>query len=314
MSAPTLRIVFMGTPDFAVPALTAIHNRGHRIVQVVTQPDRPKGRGRRLTPPPVKETAQALGLPISQPARIKDPEAIAAIRASDPDVIVVVAYGQLLSAAILDIPRLGPINIHASLLPKYRGAAPIQWAIIRREPETGITTMMMDTGVDTGDILLTAATPINEKDTAQTLHDRLARMGGELIVDTLDGLAQNTITPRHQDSALATLAPMLKKSDGVIDWHQSAVDIEARIRGLTPWPGAVTTIAHKRVKLLEAGAVSMPESAEPGMVLRRFENQLVVATGNDALSIIRIQAPSGKQLAIADFLRGHPVSPGSILQ
>ncbi len=313
MSAPTLRIVFMGTPKFAVPALTAIHERGHRIVQVVTQPDRPKGRGRLLTPPPVKNTALALGLPVSQPPRVKDPGAVAAIQALDPDVIVVVAYGQLLSAALMDIPRLGSINIHASLLPKYRGAAPIQWAIIRREPETGITTMMMDAGMDTGDILLTAPTPIGDDETAQTLHDRLALMGGDLIVDTLEGLARGAITPRPQDPALATVAPMLKKSDGIIDWQQSAVDIDARIRGLTPWPGAVTTIGGKRVKLLEAKTVSMPESAAPGTVLRRFDNQLVVATGHDALSIVRIQAPSGKQLAIADFLRGQPVSSGAML-
>ncbi|MFH1985534.1 MAG: methionyl-tRNA formyltransferase [Pseudomonadota bacterium] len=313
MASIPLRIVFMGTPDFAVPALTAIHGRGHHVVCVVTQPDRPKGRGRLLTPPPVKNAAAVLGLPVIQPATIRSAEALHDIRRLAPDALVVVAYGQIIPAALLKIPRLGPINIHASLLPKFRGAAPIQWAIITGERETGVTTMLMDTGVDTGDILLSAATPIADTDTSQSLHDRLATMGGELILDTLEGLAQGAISPVPQNPAYATLAPMLKKSDGAIDWTAPAATIAARIRGLTPWPGAFTTIDGKRISVLEATVVPMPESAMPGTVLRRFQNQLVVAAGSEALAITRVQGASGKTLVIADYLRGRPICPGTVL-
>ena len=313
MSAGHLRIVFMGTPDFAVPALKAIHQRGHHIMRVMTQPDRPKGRGRRLSPPPVKVAAETLGLPVCQPPQVDDADVVAGLRALAPDALVVVAYGQILPAPVLKIPRFGAINIHASLLPKFRGAAPIQWAVISGEHETGVTTMMMDTGVDTGDILLSAATPIAENDTAQTLHDRLAEMGGPLILETLEGLAAGTLTPTPQDPERATTAPMLEKSDGIIDWGTPAKDIAARIRGLTPWPGAFTTIGGSRVKVLAATVTASDEAAAPGTVLRRFDNQLVVAAGRDALSITRVQGASGKQLAIADYLRGNPVPPGTVL-
>lgn len=314
MNDSRLRIVFMGTPDFAVPALRAIHGHGHHVVQVVTQPDRPKGRGRQLTAPPVKHAAASLGLPVIQPPSVRSPEVLDDIRRSDPDALVVVAYGQIIPAALLKIPRLAAINIHASLLPKFRGPAPIQWAIITGERETGVTTMVMDAGIDTGDMLLSSATPIADIDTSQSLHDRLAEMGGKLILETLDGVAGGTITPVPQDPALATRAPMLKKSDGIIDWTAPAAEIAARIRGLTPWPGAFTSISGKRTRVLEAAVVPMPEAAAPGTVLRRFQNQLVVATGSEALSVTRIQGASGKALAIVDYLRGHPLSPGTMLK
>lgn len=313
MSMSPLRIVFMGTPDFAVPALTAVHAQGHHVVRVATQPDRPKGRGRRMTPPPVKTAAQALGLDIIQPERVNTPAVIEEIADLAPDALVVVAYGQILPATLLAVPRLGPINIHGSLLPKYRGAAPIQWAIINRETKTGVTTMYMDTGVDTGDILLSAATPISANDTAQSLHDRLAAMGGALIVDTLAALAGGGISPVPQDDAQATYAPMLKKHDGIIDWRQPAADIAARVRGLTPWPGVFTTVCGERIKVLAATAVPMEEDGGPGTVLRRFDDAMVVATGSGALSIDRVQGGSGKRLDIADYLRGHPVPPGTVL-
>jgi len=227
---------------------------------------------------------------------------------------VVVAYGQIIPAALLKIPRLAPINIHASLLPKFRGPAPIQWAIITGERETGVTTMVMDAGIDTGGMLLSSTTSIADTDTSQSLHDRLANMGGKLILDTLDGLARGTISPFPQDPAQATRAPMLKKSDGAIDWTAPAAKIAARIRGLTPWPGAFTTIEGNRTRVLEATVVPMPETAAPGTVLRRFENQLVVATGSEALAITRIQGASGKELATVDYLRGHPLPPGTVLK
>jgi len=309
----SLRIIFMGTPQFSVPALESLHGCGHEIALVVTQPDRPCGRGRRLTPPPVKTAAASLGLEITQPDTLRTEAFADVIRSKTPDVLVVVAYGKIIPDSVLAIPSLGPINIHASLLPRYRGPAPIQWAIINGEEETGVTTIMMDSGVDTGDMLETRTAPVFRDDTAQSLHDRLSVLGAELIVSTLKGLMDGSLAPQPQDHDLATHAPMLKKNDGRIDWQQPAETIEARIRGLSPWPGAFTFLEGKRLKILAAATARMDETSRPGTVLRRFPDQLVVAAGRGAVSIRNIQGPSGKQLDITEFLRGCRIPPGTLM-
>ena len=239
----------MGTPHFSVPGLQALHQNGYEIALVVTQPDRPKGRGRRITPSPVKQTAQDLGYPVIQPSFIKTPDFANQIKSLKPDFQVVIAYGKILPENVLALPRIGTINIHASLLPKLRGAAPIQWAVINAETETGVCSMLMDKGMDTGDVLLTAKEAIEPGDTAGTLHDRLAVKGARVLIDTLNAYADNTIQPIPQDHNLATYAPMLTKDDGLINWNKSAKSLENFIRGVTPWPGAYTFWGDKRLKI-----------------------------------------------------------------
>ena len=306
-------VVFMGTPDFAVPSLEALAEAGHPVRLVVTQPDRPRGRGRRLAPPPVRLAAERLGLPVIQPARLGDPPTIEALAAAGADLFVVVAFGQLLPPAVLDIPPLGAVNVHASLLPRHRGAAPIQWAILQRDAETGVTTMQMDAGLDTGDILLSEATPIGPRETAAALHDRLARMGARLVVATAARLAAGDLVPQPQDDARATCAPRLAKADGRIDWQRPALAIEALVRGFTPWPGAFTFMGDRRLKILAARPARPTADTPPGTVLPAFEGELRVMTGDGALSIEALQGAAGKPLAAADFLRGHPVPPGTRL-
>jgi len=257
-------IIYMGTPDFAVPGLAAIHKAGHPIPLVVTQPDRPKGRGRKTTPTPVKATAIHLELTVEQPATIRSADFIEKLKRLEPDLFVVVALGQILSQELLDIPRMGAINVHGSLLPKYRGAAPIQWALINGEQETGITTMLMDAGLDTGDMLLSARTDITSEDTAQTLHDRLSTLGADLLVETINSLISNTITPVQQNNELASKAPLLKKGDGRIDWQKPAGAIDTFIRGMTPWPGAFSFMGDKRLKIFAARPVPLTSPAPPG--------------------------------------------------
>src|SRR5579864_7451284 len=234
-----MRLVFLGTPAFAVPTLEALAAR-HDVVSVVTQPDRPKGRGQELSASPVKQTAQRLGLPVYQPERIRRPEAQAHIVSLSPEIMVVVGYGQIIPQSVIDIAPRGIVNVHASLLPKYRGAAPIQWAIVNGETHTGVTTMQINAGLDTGDILLARETEIGPEETAVELGERLSVMGAELLIETLDGLSHNVIRPRKQDDSLSSLAPILKKEDGEIDWKQPAAAIHNRVRGLVPWPGAQT--------------------------------------------------------------------------
>jgi methionyl-tRNA formyltransferase len=304
----------MGTPDFAVPALQALIQDGYRVPLVVTQPDRPKGRGRKPVPPPIKTKAQELGLEVLQPSTLKDEKFRNQIKTLQPDFFVVVAFGHILSEKILRLPKRGTINIHASLLPKYRGPAPVQWAIINGESQTGITTMLMDTGVDTGDILLTWKEPILAEDTAATLHDRLAISGAKLLMKTLEGYANETIKPTPQDHSGATYAPLLKKQDGHIRWHQPADKLAAFIRGMTPWPGAFTFHDENRLKILKAAALPQKITEPPGTVLKAFPDELRVATATGALSILEIQGPSGKRLSIADFLRGYPLPAGTLLK
>jgi methionyl-tRNA formyltransferase len=306
------RIVFMGTPQFSVPGLQALHQNGYEIVLVVTQPDRPRGRGRRITPSPVKQSAQDLGYPVIQPSSLKTPDFAAQIKSLKPDFQVVIAYGKILPEKVLALPRIGTINIHASLLPKLRGAAPIQWAVINGDTETGVCSMLMDKGMDTGDVLLTAKEAIKPGDTAGTLHDRLAVSGARVLIDTLQAYADNTIKPKPQDHGLATYAPMLTKDDGLINWNKSAKSLENFIRGVTPWPGAYTFWEDKRLKLFSSIPVKADISQPPGTVLAGFPDELRVATGEDALSILEIQGASGKRLTIKEFLRGHPIEPGTV--
>jgi len=307
-------IIFMGTPQFAVPALKALHKNDQDIALVVTQPDRPKGRGRKLTPSPVKETAMNLGYSVIQPSSVRTTEFSNGIEKHTPDFIVVVAFGHIIPKDILTIPKIATINIHASLLPKYRGPAPIQWAIINEEKETGVTTMLMDEGLDTGDILLSSKLEIASDDTSDTLHDRLADLGANLLVQTLNAFETGNINPIPQDHTRATYAPMLKKKDGRMNWKQSAESLEAFIRGMTPWPGAFTFHEQKRLKILKAKTIVMDTEASPGTVIKGFPDELWISTGKDALSIIEIQGESGKRLLIKDFLRGYKIGPSSKLE
>ncbi len=312
MTTNPLKIVFMGTPDFAVPSLSALHQSSHRIARVITQPDRPKGRGRRIAESPVKQKALQFGYDIAQPVSSRGDDFFDCCINTAPDLLVVVAYGNILPEPVIAHPPLGAINVHASLLPRYRGAAPIQWPIINGDRETGVTTMRLDAGMDTGDILLTARTTIRPDDTAATLHDRLADMGAELLIRTLDRLAAKDIDPISQDDSKATYAPLLKKKDGEIDWHQSAVIIERLVRGLTPWPGTYTSLEDLRLKILRVAVIDSASDAPPGTVIKGFADELRVATGEGVLSILELQGASGKRLSIADYLRGHPISPGTV--
>jgi methionyl-tRNA formyltransferase len=306
----SLKVIFMGTPPFAVPALEELHHSHHKIQLVVTQPDRPKGRGRKLVMPPVKQRALDFDYPVYQTSSLRTSEAMARLEQLAPDILVVVAFGQILLPSVLALPRLGAINLHASLLPRYRGAAPIQWAVINGEKETGVTTMQMDADLDTGDILLMTKYPLDPTETAQSLHDRLAVIGAALLLKTLDGIAADTIQPIPQDDHLATYAPMLSKRDGHIDWDSSAAELDCFIRGMNPWPGAYTFLDQERYKIHAARPLPTATNEPPGTVLQSFPGELRIAAGQNVLEILNIQGPSGKRLAIEDFLRGCPLTPG----
>ena len=306
----TLRIVFMGTPDFAVPCLQTLLDSPHNVVGVFTQPDKPQGRKMVLTPPPVKVLAAENGVPVFQPEKMKDPATLEQLKVLDPDLIVVVAYGRILPRAVLELPRYGCINVHASLLPKYRGAAPIQWAILDGETETGVTIMQMDAGLDTGDMLLTSETPVGARETAGELFDRLAQSGAELLTETLVRL--NEITPRPQNDAESCYAHMLDKKMAVIDWSKSARELDCLVRGLNPWPIALTSLAGERLKVYAAEPAD--GCGEPGTVLEADPKKgLTVACGEGALTLTEIQLVGGKRMKATDFLRGHAVEKGSRL-
>jgi methionyl-tRNA formyltransferase len=303
----------MGTPDFSVPALEALQAAGHEMVLVVTQPDRPRGRGRKIGPPPVKKLAQKLGLPVIQPETLRDDAVRQSLQAAEADFFIVVAFGHLLRESVLKMPRLGCINVHASLLPRYRGPAPIHWAVINGDTETGVTTMMMDKGLDTGDILLSAKEAIAPTDTAGTLLDRLARLGSRLLCQTLDAFAAGRIRRTPQDHSAATYAPLLKKTDGLIDWKKTAARIEPFIRGMSPWPGAFTFWKNTRLKIFKAEAEAMTAPAVPGSVIGGLPDRLTVATGDGALSILELQSASGSRLPVSEFLRGFRIQEGDLL-
>jgi len=307
------KIIFMGTPEFATPALKALYKSNQNVALVVTQPDRPKGRGRKVIPPPVKEVAINLGCEVDQPASIRTVEFANRIANHKPDIIVVVAFGHIIPKNILAIPKIATINIHASLLPKYRGPAPIQWAIINGEIETGVTTMLMDEGLDTGDILLSSKIKIFSDDTSGTLHDRLANLSADVLIRTIERIETGDITPFSQDHTQATYAPLLKKNDGRMNWEMSAQTLEAFVRGMTPWPGAFTFHGKKRLKIFKAMPIIIDTVEPPGTVIKRFPDELYVATGKGALSVIEIQGESGKRLLIKEFLQGYKIPPGTIL-
>lgn len=305
-----MKIVFMGTPDFAVPSLQALLDAGHEVCAVYTQPDKPQGRKQVLTAPPVKELALQQGIPVYQPATLKNEEEQAKLRALAPEVIIVVAYGKLLPKAVLDIPPRGCINVHGSLLPRWRGAAPIQWSVIAGDQKAGVTTMQMAEGLDTGDMLLTYETEIGARETAGELFDRLAQAGAALLVETLEKL--DSIAPRPQDDSQSCYAHMLDKQMAVIDWTKSAHEIDCLIRGLSPWPIALTTLAGARLKIYVAEPVS--GTGKPGEVLESDPKRgLTVACGAGALALHEVQLVGGKRMKSADFLRGHAIDKGTML-
>ena len=308
-----LRIVFMGTPDFAVPCLRALHDSRFTVTEVVTQPDRPKGRGRKLQPPPVKTAAQTLGYPVLQPENPRTQSFADRLSEIKPDLFVVIAFGHILPQKLLDIPRLGAVNIHASLLPKYRGPAPIHWAVINRETESGITAIQMDTGMDTGDMLVKERLEITSDETTGTLHDRLAKLGAKVLIQTLTNIEADDLHPVPQEDRLATYAPPLQSKDGHIDWSKPAEELDAFIRGMNPWPGAFTFLGKKRLKVFKGKPLSIEHSEKPGTVLPGFPDELRIATGKGVLSLLELQGPSGKRLSIDDFLRGHPIPSGTLL-
>ena len=305
-----MRIVFMGTPEFAVPSLEALLKSDDRVVGIVTQPDRPRGRGQRLSPSPVKIIAQREEIPILQPTRMKDPSFMAELSGWKPDVIAVAAFGRILPPAILSLPPRGCINVHGSLLPKYRGAGPIQWALINGETETGITTMLMDEGMDTGAILLQATMAIGPDETGGSLSPRLAELGGRLLVKTLAQLKAGTVTPRLQDNGQATLAPLLKKEDGAVDWTMAATSIANRIRGLTPWPGAYTFLGTDRWTISRSVALDETTTLAPGQILALTKDAIHVATGKGILAIRELQPANGRRMPAAQYLAGHALQTG----
>jgi methionyl-tRNA formyltransferase len=311
-----MRVVFMGTPEFAVPSLEALLGSDETVVGVVTQPDRPKGRGHTVTASPIKVLSQREGLPVLQPPKMKDPAFLDALRAWKPDLIAVAAFGRILPQVVLDLPPQGCVNVHGSLLPKYRGAGPIQWAIINGETETGITTMLMDAGMDTGAILLQERVPIEPDDTAGSLSHKLSRVGGRLLIETIAGLKDGRVVPRPQDHSQATLAPLLKKEDGLIDWSLPAAAIANRIRGLSPWPGAYTFAGRDRWTLWRASVETAEERSDrptPGTLVEVQKDALIVATGGGLLSISELQPANGRRMPVREYVRGHPLAPGLLL-
>ncbi|HTM47089.1 MAG TPA: methionyl-tRNA formyltransferase [Bryobacteraceae bacterium] len=305
-------LIFFGTPVFAVPTLKRILETGHRVQAVITQPDRPKGRSQAVSPSPVKEAALAYGLPLFQPERIRRPEVVERLAAMKADAMVVVGYGQIIPQSIIDLPRFGIINVHGSLLPKYRGAAPIQWSIINGEKVTGVTTMRIDAGLDTGDMLLKAETAIGPEETAVELGQRLAPMGAELLVETLAGLEAGTLVPERQDSTQATLAPILKKEDGWIAWNSPAQAIHNRVRGLLPWPGAYTRFRGQTLHIWKS-KLGPPAGGAPGS-LRRTGRSLVAAGGDGAgLELLEIQLEGKKRMSGEAFANGQRLQENETL-
>ena len=307
-----MRIVFMGTPDFAVASLKALCEGGYDVVGVFTQPDRPKGRGNKVVMTPVKEYAVSRGIPVLQPQHIRR-DGLEDLQHLAPDLCVTAAFGQILSQAVLDVPPLGTINVHASLLPRHRGSAPINWAILQGDKEAGVTTMMTARGIDNGDMLLRATTPIAPGETAGELTERLSVMGASLLLDTLKALENGTLTRIPQDESAMTYDPMLNKDMGVLDWTRPAAEIVNRIHGLNPWPGCTTPYEGQRLKLLRAEAAD--GSGQPGEILTADPKAgLVIAAGEGAVRVTQMQAPGGKPMNPKDYLRGHPMAVGTVLK
>ena len=307
------KIVFMGTPEFAVPALKALIEHSHEVVAVITQPDRPKGRGKKIIPSPVKRVAMAYGLEVLQPEKASAPQFCEIIRGRQPDLLVVVAFGQIIKKDLLDIPCWGVLNIHASLLPKYRGAAPIQWAILNNEAKTGLTAMRMDEGLDSGPILLQQEVSVLLDETAGQLHDRLSALAGNFIIRTLEGLAVNRLRETPQEQTEATYAPKIDRGMSLITWEKPAEIISARIRALDPWPGAFTKLRGKDIKLFSSRVLNKDLIGKPGRVAGHEEGGLEVETGKGIIQIRELQVSGKKRLPFKDFLRGFPLDKGTLL-
>lgn len=309
-----MRIIFMGTPDFSVGTLEALVEAGHEVVLAVTQPDKPKGRGKEMQFTPVKECALRYGIPVFQPKKVRDPECVEELKKYQADVCVVIAFGQILPKEILEMTPYGCINVHASLLPSYRGAAPIQWAVIRGEKISGVTTMQMDEGLDTGDMLEKTEIILDEKETGGSLHDKLAEAGAKLCVHTLDKLVQGDLTPQKQGESPTEYARMLDKKLGDINWEQSAVEIERLIRGLNPWPSAYTDWNGKTMKIWEADAVPGENTEKaPGTITDVTKDDFAVQTGDGQLRVRALQIPGKKRMEADAFLRGYQVKVGEHL-
>ena len=306
-----MRLVFLGTPAFAVPTLERIVDAGHQVLAVVTQPDRPRGRGQHPSPPPVKEAAARMGLPVRQPERVRLPEAVEFLRALQAEAMVVDGYGQIIPQTVIDLAPLGIINVHASLLPAYRGAGPIQWALLNGETRTGVTTMRIDAGLDTGDMLLKRSTEIGPNENAVELGARLAAMGADLLVETLASLAAGAIVPQKQDSSQATYARLLKKEDGIVDWSLPAQAIHNRVRGLQPWPGACTTFRGQPLHIWKSRPAPDPGHPPPGRI--SAVKPLVVSCGSGALELIEVQLEGRKRISAADFANGQRLTENEIL-
>ena len=309
-----MRIVFMGTPDFAVPSLKALGSAGHEIIGVFTQPDKPKNRGMKLQQSPVKECALGMGMPVYQPAKMRDGEALGILQELNPDLIAVAAYGKILPVDILELPRLGCVNVHSSLLPKYRGAAPINWAILNGEDETGVTIMYMAEGMDTGDILAQAKTPIDINENAAQLFERLAQMGADLLVETVKELDAGTAKAVPQDETLSSHAPMLSREQSPMDWGKTARQLHDQVRGLYPWPAATAVLDGIRCKILRTALPGETTNKAPGTVLQADKKGLRIACGDgEVLSILELQPDGKKAMAAPAFLLGHPIPVGATL-
>ncbi|MCQ2471410.1 MAG: methionyl-tRNA formyltransferase [Clostridia bacterium] len=308
-----MNIVFMGTPDFSVPCLQRLIDDGHTVSAVFTQPDKPKGRGHHMMPPPVKELAVKYNIPVYQPQKLRTSDAFEILTEINPELIIVVAYGQILPKNILDLPKYGCVNIHASLLPKYRGAAPIQWSVLNGEKKSGVTSMQMDVGLDTGDMLLTAETEIGENDTAEDLHDKLSVMGAEVMSETIDLIMKGQLNPIKQDDSLSTYAHMLSKDLSPIDWNESAQCVHNKVRGLYSWPCATAELDGKIIKIHKT-ALAGKVNGTAGQVVESGKKLVVACGDGNGVEIITLQAQGKKAMNSADYLRGNPVEKGIILK
>ena len=308
-----MKVIFMGTPDFSVGTLEAIVEAGHEVVLAVTQPDKPKGRGKAVQFSPVKEAALAHNIPVFQPKKIREPENIEELRKYEADIMVVIAFGQILPKEILEMTPYGCVNVHASLLPKYRGAAPIQWAVIDGEKTSGVTTMQMDEGLDTGDMILKDEIVLDEKETGGSLHDKLADMGAKLLIETLTALENKTATFEKQGESPTAYARMLDKKLGQIDWKEEAVKLERLIRGLNPWPAAYTTWDEKTMKIWESEVKEEETGKEPGTIVAVEKDGFFVQTGKGLLKITALQIPGKKRMDAGAFLRGYHPEVGTLL-
>ncbi len=307
-----MKVVFMGTPDFAVPTLEKLIEK-HDVVCVVTQPDKPKGRGKKMMFPPVKEAAIAAGIPVLQPQKIKDEESIAELKKYEADLFVVVAYGQILPEAILNMPKFGCINVHGSLLPKYRGAAPIQWAVIDGEKVTGVTIMYMEKGLDTGDMILKKEIPLDENETYGSLHDKMAPIGADALIEAVELIESGKAKPEKQDNSLSTYAKKIEKGFGQIDWNKNSDEILHLVRGLNPMPCAYTILNGEVFKIWNGEEVESVDGAVGEVVEVNSKKGFVVKTGNSAILVTEVQAKGGKRMGCADYMRGHAVEKGTML-